>query len=91
MSAPPPELGQVGHGGELVGMVHSKVLRMHHLRDVQVLLGQGHGIPHILQPVLGLQEGMVWNEAPLPPPPIPTPMNSSTSCASSCVPVFPAV
>ena len=63
VSAPPPELGQVGHGGELVWMVHSKVLRMHHLRDVQVLLGQGHGMPHILQPVLGVQGGMVWNEA----------------------------
>ena len=63
VSAPTPELGQVGHGGELVRMVHSKVLRMHHLRDVQVLLSQGHGVPHILQLVLGVQGGMVWNEA----------------------------
>ena len=62
-SASPPRLRQVGHGGELVRMVHGKVFGMHHLRDIEVLLSQSHCMLHILQPVLGIQGGMVCNEA----------------------------
>ena len=59
------EVGHICHNGEFIWLLDCEILGEHHLRNAKTLLSEVHGISDILETVVWVERGMVWNQTGL--------------------------
>ena len=61
----PAEVRHVCHDREFIRLCDCEILGMHHLRNAEILLSEVHGICDILETVVWVERGVVWNQTRL--------------------------
>ena len=59
------EVGYICHDREFIRLCDCEVLWVHHLRNAEILLSEVHGVCDILETVVWVQRGVVWNQTGL--------------------------
>ena len=59
------KVGHIYHDREFIRLLDCKILGMHHLRNAEILFSEVHSICDILETVVWVERGVVWNQTGL--------------------------
>ena len=61
----PAEVGHIYHDREFIWLLNCEILGADHLRNAEIFFSEVHGICDILETVVWVERGVVWNQTRL--------------------------